>query len=55
MTRVAIGLLIVATVMGVYGFGGIDPRFASSSRALFPVFLMLSGLTLVRGRRAFDA
>ena len=44
-----LGLLVIALVAGLFGFGGIPSAYAGPSKILFTVFLVLFVLSLVLG------
>lgn len=55
MVRWAIAFAILALIAGVLGFGGLAGDFASISKILLFVFLVLFVVSLVLGRRVLDS
>jgi uncharacterized membrane protein YtjA (UPF0391 family) len=54
MIRWAVTFAILAIIAAVLGFGGLAGDFASITRILLFVFLILFVVSLVLGRRAID-
>lgn len=52
MLQIAVGLLIVAVIAAVLGFGGIAGAAAGLAKLAFFVFLLLFVVALVFGRSA---
>jgi len=55
MIRWAITFAILALVAGVLGFGGLAGDFASISKILLFIFLVLFVISLFIGRRTLDS
>lgn len=51
MLQAAIGLLVLALIAAVFGFGGIAAGFAGIAKVLFVVFLALAAVSFFFGRR----
>lgn len=49
MLRLAIALLLIALIAGVFGFGGIAGSFMGAAKILFFVFLVLAVLSFLAG------
>ena len=52
MLQLAIACLVIALVLGVFGFGGMAGSFMGVAKLLFVVFLVLAVLSFFFGRRA---
>jgi uncharacterized membrane protein YtjA (UPF0391 family) len=51
MLRWTAVFFLIAIIAAVFGFGGLSSGAASVAKALFVVFLVLAGLSLLVGRR----
>lgn len=49
MLRLAIGLLIIALIAGVFGFGFVSSSFMEAAKILFFVFLVIALITFMGG------
>jgi uncharacterized membrane protein YtjA (UPF0391 family) len=49
MLRLAIGLLIIALIAGLFGFGFIASSFMDAAKILFFVFLVIALITFLGG------
>jgi uncharacterized membrane protein YtjA (UPF0391 family) len=53
MLRVVIGLLILAAIAAVFGFGGMRDYSWEWARKFFYLFLVLAGMTFIFGSGVF--
>ena len=49
MLRILIGLLVLAAVAALFGFGGMGDYSWEGARKFFYVFLVLAGMTFIFG------
>lgn len=47
MLELALGLLLIAVIAAVFGFGGIAGAFAGASKFVFVIFLVLAVAALL--------
>ena len=53
MLRILIGLLVLAAVAALFGFGGMGDYSWEGARKFFYVFLVLAGITFIFGSGVF--
>ena len=53
MLRILIGLLVLAAVAALFGFGGMGDYSWEGARTFFYVFLVLAGITFIFGSGVF--
>ena len=53
MVRFVIGLLVLAAIAALFGFGGMGEHSWEGARKFFYLFLVLAGMTIIFGSGAF--